>query len=66
MNLTREEIGFVMRCFLRSIENTPPSERLEHKRIYDRFSEELVNTMEPKERKALTRAIDMFNGEYSR
>lgn len=66
MDLSRDEVSFLMRSLLRSLEHTPGKERGAHRRLYDKLGAEFFRLTPRKKVEALVRALDGFNGEYSR
>ncbi len=66
MKFTHQEVGFLMRCMLRSLEGTPKKDQPQHHQLYDRFAAEFVRTMDPKDRAAVDKAMDDMTGEYRR
>lgn len=66
MKLSRDDVAFLMRSLLRSMEKTPGREMDAHSKLYGRLSEEFFRLTPQHKLKALVRALDGFNGEYSR
>lgn len=61
MTLSRAEIIIMMRSLLRSIKETPESERQAHHELYGKLNAEAVRLMPYKRRQALASAIERLS-----
>lgn len=62
MTLNRAEIIVMMRSLLRSLKETPESERQAHHELYSRLSAESARLMPYKRRRAVAQAMDHLIG----
>lgn len=63
---SHEEIAFLMRSVTRALEKTTEAESEMSRRVYDKLSDQFVRTMPPEQLRAVARALDGFNGDWSR
>lgn len=63
MELTKKDVGVLLRSLMRSMEKTPPKELPAHKAVYEKLTAESVRMMPPGQRARLSRALGRAIGE---